>query len=172
MAEGVNLVAMSRSGATLLVRDRTGRLWLYPPEAAGTPRVVDPEAAAQIIARADLEEIQQELPGWQELEAYRQQKAAELAPDPMVDLDDLDAEDAERLLETADRWITAGESERARRLAIRLLRAPVALNDPSVRERLVSMLERLEAPRLQLVTEPRTPIQRRARERWQMPRAA
>jgi hypothetical protein len=172
MLDSVTLVAMTRSGATLVLRDRVDRLWLYPPEGAGRPRVVSPELADQVIARQDMERVDRDFQSWQDLDEFRQERASALTPTTIVDLQALDPDDIESLLGVAERWRAEGDAERARRLVIKLLGTPVARADEALHARLLALLERLEEPRLDIRPGPRTPRQAAARERWQQPRAA
>jgi hypothetical protein len=172
MVKPVTLVAMAPSGATLLVRDTSDRTWLCPSPGAGQPCVIDPERVEQVIARGDLERIDREFASWEELDAFRQERARRVTPQTIVDIDSFDAHDVERHLAVAERWLAEGDAERPRKLAFRLLRTPVAHSDAEVHERLVNLLERLGQPVLSLRSTPRTPLQAAARERWQLQRAA
>ncbi len=172
MLNPVTLLAMAPSGATLILRDRRERLWLYPPVGAGKPRVIDSETAEQAIGRHDLERIDQDFASWAELDEFRQQRVRKTSPRTIVDVQSLDLEDVERLLTVAERWLADEEGERACQLALRLLRVPAVLGDPATHERLVGLLESLHEPTLDLHSEPRTELQMAAYARFELARAA
>jgi hypothetical protein len=167
------LIAIAPSGAVLVVRDRDGRLWLYPPEGAGVPRMLDDRLAEQVIARQGLKRVDREFGTWAELDEFREEYAAQTAPDVKIDVAGLDAEDVEGFLAVAERWLADGDLDRSRRLLVRLLRVPALGENADTYERLVTMLEGFDAPpRPALRSEPRTPLQEAARERFDMARAA
>jgi hypothetical protein len=172
MLDHVTLVAMSPSGSTLVLRDRGSRLWLYPPAGAGQPRVIDPELAEQVIARGDLDRVGRDFEGWDDLDAFRQKRAAKATPTEVVDVESLDLHDVELMMEVAERWLAGGEGDRARQLALRLLRVPAVRSDADANDRLVGFIEKLGRPDLRLHSEPTTTLQARAYERWELPRAA
>jgi hypothetical protein len=168
----LKLLAMARSGGTLIIRHRDGRLWLYPPEAAGEPQVIGDARANELIARAELEPVDREFATWEELDEFRQRRAAESIPQRAVDIARFDLHDVERLVGVAERWRADRASDRARRLLLKLLHVPAVRADASMHEQIVGLLEELEEPRLQLHLEPATELQIAARERLQLPRAA
>lgn len=167
----LNLLAMSSAGTTLVLRDRAGQRWLYPP-AGGQPRKLDAEHAERLIAHGELVPVEQDFDSWVELDAFRQARAAEAMPSQAVDVERFDRHDLELMLSVAREMRSEGDSERARLLVLRLLRAPDATSDRDVYEELLGFLERLEHPSLALVEQPSTPIQQKARERWGVARAA
>jgi hypothetical protein len=172
MVKPVTLVAMAPSGATLLVRDSDDRTWLCPSPGAGQPCLIDPERIEQVIARGDLERIDRDFAGWEELDAFRQERARRVTPQTILDIDSFDAHDVERHLSVAERWLANGDADRPRKLALRLLRTPVARSDAEVHERLIDLLERVGEPLIAFRSTPRTSLQAAARERWQLQRAA
>jgi hypothetical protein len=172
MVKPVTLVAMAPSGATLVVRDTDDRTWLYPSPGAGQPRLIDSERVEQVIARGDLERIDRDFAGWEELDAFRQERARRVTPQTIVDIDSFDAHDVERHLAVAEQWLAEGDADRPRKLALRLLRTPVARSDTEVSDRLIDFLERLGEPVVAFRSTPRTSLQAAARERWQLQRAA
>lgn len=171
MLDSVTLVAMAPSGATLVLRDRGGRLWLYPPSGAGRPRVVEPALAERVIVEQDLDRLDRDFASWTELDEFRQEQTAR-AGEMVVDVESLDSHDIELLLTVAERWLAGGEGDRARVLALRLLRVPVVRVDAGIYEQLVDLIDRLERPRLDLRANARTALQQAAHERWDMLRAA
>jgi hypothetical protein len=172
MVKPVTLVAMAPSGATLVVRDTDDRTWLHPSPGAGQPRLIDPDRVERAIAYGDLERIDQDFADWEELDAFRQERARRVTPQIIVDIDAFDAHDVERHLEVAERWLAEGDVDRPRKLAFRLLRTPVAHSDEGVHERLVDFLERVGEPVQALRSRPRTELQVAARARWRQLRAA
>jgi hypothetical protein len=172
MLDHVTLVAMSPAGSTLVLRDRGDRLWHYPPEGVGRPRVIDSNLAEREIARGDLERLEREFESWEDLDAFRQERAAQMTPGEVVDVESLDLHDVELMLGVARQWLADGEGDRARALALRLLRVPAVRSDADANDRLVGFIEKLGRPDLRLRSEPTTTLQARAYERWELPRAA
>jgi hypothetical protein len=172
MVKPVTLIAMAPSGATLVVRDDFDRVWLYPPQGAGQPQVMDPDFAEWVIAHNDLDRIGRDFASWDALEAFRQERARRVTPQTIVDFGAFDAHDVEQLLEVAEEWLADGDAHRTRALVLALLRAPVTLSSPELHARLIDCLERLGEPVIALRSAPRTPLQAAARERWRQQRAA
>jgi hypothetical protein len=170
--DSITLIAMSPAGSTLVVRDEVARVWLYPPEGAGHPQVIDPETMEQAIARGDLERVGREFESWGDLDAFRQQRAAQATPDETVYAESFDLDDVESMIEVAERWLSEGNGERARLLAFRLLRVPIVRADSRACDRVLGLLERYGRPSLPLHTQPPTSLQAEARDRWELARAA
>lgn len=168
----VTLIAMALSGATLVVRDSDERTWLCPSPGAGQPRFIDPERVEHVIAGGDLERIDRDFTSWEELDAFRQERARRVTPQTIVNIDSFDAHDMERHLAVAERWLAEGDTDRPRKLAFRLLRTPVARADGEVHERLIDFLEHVGEPVIAFRSMPRTSLQMAARKRWQLQRAA
>jgi hypothetical protein len=172
MFDSVNLVAMAPSGTTLVLRDRSQRLWLYPPAGAGKPRVIDSALAEQVIARQDLDRVDRDFTSWTDLDAFRQEQASSRTPRAVVDTESLDLHDIDLLVRVAERWLVDGDAERARALILSLLRVPAVRADQATHDRLIDSMERFECPSLDLCSKERTALQQAARERWDLPRAA
>ncbi len=168
----LTLLASSPAGTTLVLRDRAGRLWLYPPVAAGQPRELDVEQAERVIAHGELERVERTFGSWAELDAFRQARAAAATPQEAVDVEKFDLQDVELMLGVARELLSEGESERARLLVLRLLRAPAAKSDRDAYEQLLDFLEGLERPSLSPAAQPPSSYQQKARERWELARAA
>jgi hypothetical protein len=132
---------MSESGSTLILRNHNSQLWLYPPDGAGRPHVIDVEQAQQVIARSDLERIGRRFESGDALDAFRQTRAARGLTDKAVDTDVFDLEDVDGILEVAQQWRAEGEGDKARRLARQLLNVPVVRTDPAAKERVEAFLE-------------------------------
>lgn len=171
MHERIALIAMDPSGASLVLCDGHGRVWLYPPEGTGGPRVIEFDAAEEIIAWQDMERIDREFASWAELEAFRQERAARLTPETVADVEAFDLEDVEELVAVAEGWHDDGDTDQARKLVVRLLRAPVARADPAAYDLLLAALESLEplADSSGQPTHPRAEARPRLKE---LPRAA
>jgi len=159
---------MPASGEVFLVRDFDDVLWLISPPGAGGPERVDDEVVERAVTDHGFELIGQRFDSWEELDGERQRRAGIGAPEARVDVDSFDEEDVERVLRTAERWRSDGHGPRARRIAHRLLDAPVLMTDPALHRRLARFLQRLdETP----VSVPRTVVDPRlaaARERMSL----
>lgn len=171
IADSLNLLAMSSAGTTLVLCDRAGQRWLYPP-ANGQPRKLDAEQAERLIAHGELVRVERDFDSWADLDAFRQARAAEAMPSQAVDVELFDRHDIELMLNVARELLSEGDSERARLLVLRLLRAPVVTSDRDLYEQLLGFLDRLERPPLSLAAQPPTPLQQKAHERWGLARAA
>ena len=99
------LVAMSASGETLVVRavDSTAdQLWLVRAEGAGDPLLLDDERAGHAIDRYGLDRVGQTFGDWEDLDAYRQERAAAITPEAIVDADAFDDADVRELVITEE----------------------------------------------------------------------
>lgn len=139
------LVAMARSGETFITRSDRDGLWLHMPSGAGGAGPINETTAHQAVADHGFTKVDRDFATWAELEDFRQQEAAKFAPPVEIDPADLDDEDVREMLEVARRWATEGETERSRRLLLKLLLVPVAVTDISLRRNLVAALESLGA---------------------------
>lgn len=164
--ESITLLALAPSGETLMVRDRSGRIWLIRPPGAGPSQLVDVPVVERAIADHGFLRIEQDFENWETLEAYRQERAAEIMPGVAVSRHALDSEDVRRLLGVARRWITDDRGPQARALALELLRTNAARQDINLHEELVSFLADMNELRPDFVSEPATPLQASARQRW------
>jgi hypothetical protein len=117
----VTLVAMPRSAETFLVRDATGTLWLCPPDGAGEAMVVDESAIEEAVRRHDWDRIDATFDTWEALDADRQRRAAQLAPDRDLGIADYDAVDVRRILDGARAIFQDGDNAAARTMLHRLL---------------------------------------------------
>ena len=162
----IALLAMAPSGETYLARDHIGRIWLMPPRGAGEPEVVDVDVVDRAIAYGGFDQIDEEFDSWPDLDRFRQERAALVVPDVIVDRDRLDAEDVCEMVAVVRRWIDDGERGQARRATFALLRLPVALDDAALHERLVTILEELDQPAMPFRSQPVTATKRAARDRW------
>ncbi len=142
----VTLVAMPPSGETFLARDSEGVLWLIRPPGAGGPQRADEEVVEIATARHGFERIEQDFAGWEALDAERQRRAGLRAP-AEIDVEAFDATDVDRVLAIADRWRREGDVERPRRVAHRLLEAPIVREDDGLFKRLTSFLRELDEVR-------------------------
>ena len=159
-------MAMAPSGETVIVRDRSGRVWLHPPQGAGRPEVIDEALAQRAVADHGFERIDRSFQSWEQLDRFRQERASRLNPKVVVNRDALDLEDVERLTAVGRRWVAEGQGARARGLVVELLRLPAVRADGEAHDRLLAFLEELAQPRLSVVSKPLTRRQAAARERW------
>jgi hypothetical protein len=118
----VTLVAMPRSAETFLVRDAAGTLWLCPPDGSGEAIAVEESAIEEAVRRHDWDRIDATFDTWEALDADRQRRAAELAPDRDIGIADYDAVDVRRILDGARAISQAGDHSAARTMLHRLLR--------------------------------------------------
>lgn len=162
----ITLLAMAPSGETFLARDRFGKVWLFQPVGAGETAEVDAGLVERAVAFGGFDRIDEQFDSWEELHQFRQDRAALVVPDVVVDSDRLDDRDVTEMLDVATRWRDAGEPVRAQRAVLALLRLPVARGDANLNERLVSFLEGLAQPPARFPSEPRTAEHRAARERY------
>lgn len=143
----ITLVSMAPSGETFIARDRSGRLWLYQPEGAGGAGPIDEALAERAVADHGFDHVDRGFATWADLDQFRQEQAARVTPDVMIDRDGFDRHDVERLLGVAKRWIARGEGHLARRLVTELLRVPAVRSDPELLDKLVSVVEELASRR-------------------------
>ena len=162
----ITLLAMAPSGETYLARDRFGKVWLFQPVGAGETTEVDAGLVERAVAFGGFDRIDEHFDSWDELERFRQVRAALVVPDVVVDPERLDGDDVTEMLVVATRWRDAGEPVRAQRAVLALLRLPIARADPDLNERLVSFLEGLTQPPARFPSEPRTAMHQAARERY------
>lgn len=141
----VTLVAMPPSGEVFLARDSDGLLWLVSPPGAGGPERVDDDIVARAIADHGFERIDEQFAGWAELDVERQRRAGLGMPPIQIDVGRFDAEDVERVMRALQRYRLAGQVPRARRVAHRLLQAPVLQTERALYERVVAFLVKLDA---------------------------
>jgi hypothetical protein len=162
----ITLLAMAPSGETYLARDRGGRIWLIQPLGAGENEVVDTDLVERAVADGGFDRIDAQFNSWEELDRFRQERAALVVPDIVVDRDRLDAEDVDEMLAVVRKWIDGGERARARRATFAFLKLPIARTEATIHERLVAILEELERPLMRFQSQPVTATQRAARDRW------
>jgi hypothetical protein len=145
-AGSVTLVAMPRSGETFLARDAFGTLWLYPPEGAGESMVVDESAIEEAVRRHDWDRIDATFDTWEELDADRQRRAAELAPFRDLGIADYDSVDVHRLVDGARTFAQEGDHVAARTVLHRLLgEVTVVREDRELFELVTRLLMELDA---------------------------
>jgi len=139
------LVAMPPSGEVYIARDNDGTQWLIQPPGAGDPEPVTDEVVEQAVIDHGFDRIEQSFETWDELDAERQRRAGIGLTAMRVDVERFDAEDVRQMMRALRRCRQRGEILRARRVAHRLLRAPVILEDDVQYRALVQFLEELDA---------------------------
>jgi len=166
MNETITLLAMAPSGETFIVRHPNGQVWLIQPAGAGEPELVDEEVVARAVADHGFHRLDEEFESWADLDDFRQRRAAEVTPEVIVDRDALDLDDVRQFLDAGRRWVADGEGPLALSLALELLRVPVVRADPQALDSVVSFLETLNAAPPDIHSQPTTPLQSAARDRW------
>jgi len=141
----VTLVAMPPSGEVFIVRDSDGELWLIQPPGAGDPERITDEVVARAVVDHGFELVEQSFDGWAQLDAERQRRAGSGLDAMRVDVERFDAEDVQQVMRALQRCRQRGQIPRARRVAHRLLRAPVLRQDPDLYGQLVTFLEELDS---------------------------
>lgn len=143
----VTLVAMPRSGEVFIVRDNRGEQWLISPPGAGDPQRVDDEVVERAIVDHGFARIEESFVSWAALDDDRQRRAGIGLTATRLEVDGFDAEDIRQLMRALHRSRERGEIPRARRVAHRLLSAPVLHQDLDLFRGLVEFLEELDAIR-------------------------
>ena len=164
----VTLVAMPASGEVFIARDSAGVLWLVSPPGAGGPERVDDEIVERALADHGFELVDERFEGWEQLDAERQRRAAQGSAPVEVDVMRFDAEDVEGVLRALDRARLRGEIPRARRVAHRLLEAPVLRTDDELYRRVVGFLQTLDAATVSMPSAVTEPLRKAARERLRL----
>ncbi len=169
----VSLVAMARSGETFVVRDPWGQLWLIAPAAAGGTTTASDELVQRAIGLHGFRRVERSFDSWEELDACRQELAAEVTPSVVVDVDHLDADDVREMLAVAFEWQSEGQLDRVRRLVASLLRLPVVRQDTALNEEVVALLlEAAPRPIPAMAESSIDGVRRRALEQMEMAAAA
>jgi len=161
----VTLVAMPPSGEVFLARDSDGVLWLVSPPGAGGPERVDEDIVERAVADHGFELIEERFDGWAQLDAERQRRAGQGLDAVHVDVERFDAEDVEGVLHALERCRLRGQVPRARRVAHRLLQAPVVRIDDTLYDRVVDFLQELDASPASVPSAVTEPVKQAARER-------
>jgi len=164
----VTLVAMPPSGEVYIVRDHDGAQWLIQPPGAGSPEPVTDEVVERAVIDHGFDRIEQSFDTWAQLDAERQRRAGTGLTAMRVDVEHFDSEDVRQMMRALQRCPQRGEILRARRVAHRLLRAPVILDDLGLYRGLVQFLEELDMilpPTLLLANDDDDSERRPARER-------
>jgi hypothetical protein len=163
----IRLIAMSPSGEPLITLDpASGRVSLYRRQAFGGTLPLRAQDVDWIVATNDLVRFDHDFANWQELAAFREKQIRKLTPQLDLDLGELTPEDVRPLVDVAEDWLNAGDTETSTALAARLLAdVPSLQTDDVLRKRLLRVEEQRRKTILPL-TEPRTETHRRAREQW------
>src|SRR4051794_9434772 len=161
------LVAMAPSGETFITRDSGGRLWLHQPEGAGGAGPIDQESALRAVADHGFEPLDREFADWASLDDFRQERAAQVTPAVVVNVNAFDLEDVDRLLAVGRDWKDEGDLTGAWRLVRELLRVPAVRADATALETLADFLAELSKPQDGPPPVSTSPAKARARERWQ-----
>lgn len=163
----ITLVAMPPSGEVFIARDGD-TLWLVPPPGAGPRKVIDEETVARAVADHGFDLIDESFPSWAELDAERQQRAGIGLTAVKIDVDDFDASDVRGVLRALERFRRRGQSARSRRVAHRLLEAPVVRSDDELHASVMALLYELDDERVSLPAPTADPRRLEARERMQL----
>jgi hypothetical protein len=163
----ITLVAMPPSGEVFIARDDDA-MWLVQPPGAGGPQRIDEETVARAVADHGFDLIEERFAGWAELDAERQRRAGIGLATVNIDVEGFDAEDMRGVLRALERFRRRGQTGRARRVAHRLLEAPVVRLDDELYERVVALLRDLDDEHLSLPVPTADPRRREARERLQL----
>lgn len=163
----ITLVAMPPSGEVFIARDGDA-LWLVSPPGAGGPQRIDDETAARAVCDHGFDLIEESFAGWAELDAERQRRAGIGLADVKIDIEGFDAEDVHGVLRALERFRQRGQIPRARRVAHRLLEAPVVRTDDELYTSVVALLRELDDERVSLPARTTDPRRREALERLQL----
>ena len=137
----ITLVAMPPSGEVFIARDGDA-LWLVSPPGAGGPQRVDEETAMRAVADHGFDLIEQSFADWAELDAERQRRAGIGLAEVKIDVEGFDAEDVRGVLRAVERFRQRGQTARARRVAHRLLEAPVVRREDELYAGIMALLRR------------------------------
>ncbi|MGI8984780.1 MAG: hypothetical protein ACR2HM_09665 [Acidimicrobiales bacterium] len=163
----ITLVSMVPSGEIFVTRDASGRLQLHKSLGAGGSGPIDERTADLAVAKHGFVAINRVFASWIALDDFLEERAAEAVPAVVVDRDRLGLESARGLLDDTCRCLVGeGQGERARRLALNLLRVPSVLADRPTHDAVVAFLDGLARPVLMPPPEPASPLHARAREAW------
>jgi len=163
----VTLVAMPPSGEVFIARDGDA-LWLVPPPGAGGPQRIDDETAARAVAYHGFDRIDESFAGWAELDAERQRRAGIGLGEVKIDVEGFDAEDVRGVMRALERFRKRGQTARARRVAHRLLQAPVVRSDDELYASVMALLHELDDEHVSLPAPTADPKRREARERLKL----
>ena len=163
----VTLVAMPPSGEVFIARDGDA-LWMVPPPGAGGPQRIDDETAARAVADHGFDLIEESFAGWAELDAERQRRAGIGLAAVQIDVEGFDAADVRGVLRALERFRQRGQTGRTRRVAHRLLEAPVVRSDDELYASVVALLQDLDDEHVSLPAPTADPRRREARERLQL----
>lgn len=141
----VTLVAMPDSGEVFIVRDDNGAVWLIQPPGAGDPELITNGVVERAVVDHGFERIEESFTSWAQLDAERQRRAGVGLTPRGVDVERFDSEDVAQVMRALQRCRRRGQIVRARRVAHRLLRAPVLQRDLGLYRGLVEFLEELDA---------------------------
>lgn len=171
MNEGrvIRLLAIAPSGETYFV-EIDGRTWLVRPRGAGDPQIVDPSVVERAVAVHGFQPEDRVFATPDELDAFRNDLAASIAPEVATRVESFDEEDVRRMLTVARRWLSADDA-RGVRLLRALLRAHAVRNAPDLLAEILDLLQRGSAVPV-LVSPADTEKGRKAREQYQAPQAA
>jgi len=164
----LRLLALAPSGETYFV-EIDGVAWLMRPPGAGGARSVDPSVVDRAVTNHGFERVDRTFERAEDLDAFRNEVAARIAPDEATRPESFDEDDVRRLLGVARRW-RAADDPRAGRLLSRLLEAPAALAN---RDLLLEIAELLKPePAIDLSTKAPDVLGQAARERFLAAQAA
>lgn len=164
---GITLVAMPPSGEVFIARDGN-TLWLVPPPGAGARHPIDERTAARAVADHGFDLIEESFASWDELDAERQRRAGIGLAAVKIDVERFDASDVRGVLRALQRFRRRGQSARARRVAHRLLEAPVVRHDDVLYAAVVALLQDLDDEHVSLPAPPADPRQQELRRRMQL----
>jgi hypothetical protein len=160
-------MAMTASGEALLVRTVSGETLLYQPTALGGVQAINSANVDRIIAMNDLLRIERDFDNWVQLDQFRTEKIRATMPEIPLDLEHMTTDDVRPLIDLAEQWNKDNETERALALANRLLDDVAAVSDDDLLQQRLRAIVSQQRTVVMPLTEPKTPVERRAREVWE-----
>lgn len=168
VAGELRLLALAPSGETYIV-EIGGRTWLVQPPGAGGSRVVDETVVERAVSEHGFDRVDRVFHSAEDLDAYRNEVAARIAPEFATRPESYDADDVRRLLVVAKRW-RANRDPRGVPLVRSLLQTPVVATNAELLSEIAALLD--PGPPDLLTSRPPSEIGRAARERFRAPAVA
>lgn len=138
-----------------IVCDQHGAQWIVQPRGAGDPQIVGDDVVERAVIGHGFDRIERSFETWERLDAERQRRAGLGLAAVQIDVEHFDAEDVQQMMRALGRCRQRDQIPQARRVAHRLLRAPVIRQNLDLYRDLVAFLDELDeipVPRVSTTT--------------------